>query len=369
MVITHILLLIHLRDDLTFVKTNQQIFAASAVKKPIFLWNKIYHLPLNLFDRHVGISFRESRLLVRRSIFGDGYSAQHIRLLCRHVSSEEVVDNHTSASLFQLRRILSSNSIHDDRCLFAESYRQYSLHYNCCWPRRFCLVRIFVSSSWTLCVSVCVCCDCVIKSIFFVFRVNHLDIAPQHASVLMGISNTFATVPGIVSPALTGYIVQNSVSHLKSYQNIQLIDWLNRFCLLQTAEEWRTVFIISSCIYLVGCVIYWNWASGEVQPWAKPQETSPLQQNSQSKKNGYTNEAIELKEWVQLKEEKKTFAVENKAKKCLLVRDAIIKVIYKSLLFCRFHCGIRVMYVCVMYICGCEWNRIELHISGWLNIE
>lgn len=44
------------------------------------------------------------------------------------------------------------------------------------------------------------------------FAVNHLDIAPQHASVLMGISNTFATIPGIVSPALTGYIVQNSVN-------------------------------------------------------------------------------------------------------------------------------------------------------------
>lgn len=28
------------------------------------------------------------------------------------------------------------------------------------------------------------------------FRVNHLDIAPQHASVTMGISNTFATIPG-----------------------------------------------------------------------------------------------------------------------------------------------------------------------------
>lgn len=47
------------------------------------------------------------------------------------------------------------------------------------------------------------------------FAVNHLDIAPQHASVLMGISNTFATVPGIVSPALTGYIVQTSVCNLR----------------------------------------------------------------------------------------------------------------------------------------------------------
>lgn len=39
------------------------------------------------------------------------------------------------------------------------------------------------------------------------FSVNHLDLAPQHASVLMGIGNTFATLPGIISPTITGYIV------------------------------------------------------------------------------------------------------------------------------------------------------------------
>lgn len=38
-----------------------------------------------------------------------------------------------------------------------------------------------------------------------------MDIAPQHASVIMGISNTFATIPGIISPTLTGFIVLNSV--------------------------------------------------------------------------------------------------------------------------------------------------------------
>lgn len=64
---------------------------------------------------------------------------------------------------------------------------------------------------------------------------------------------------------------------------------------LQTVEEWRYVFIIASGIYLVGCLIYWFWASGEVQPWAKHQESSPLQ-SAQTKKTGYTNEAIELKE-------------------------------------------------------------------------
>ena len=43
------------------------------------------------------------------------------------------------------------------------------------------------------------------------FSVNHLDIAPPFASILMGVSNTFATLPGIISPALTGAIVTNQV--------------------------------------------------------------------------------------------------------------------------------------------------------------
>lgn len=48
------------------------------------------------------------------------------------------------------------------------------------------------------------------------FAVNHLDVAPQYASILMGISNTFATIPGIVSPLLTGFIVTTPVGFLIS---------------------------------------------------------------------------------------------------------------------------------------------------------
>ncbi|XP_033219220.1 vesicular glutamate transporter 2.2 isoform X2 [Belonocnema kinseyi] len=77
------------------------------------------------------------------------------------------------------------------------------------------------------------------------FSVNHLDIAPQHASVLMGIGNTFATLPGILSPIITGFIVQE-----------------------KTAAEWRIVFIIAGSVYLIGAVIYGLFASGDKQPWA-----------------------------------------------------------------------------------------------------
>ena len=43
------------------------------------------------------------------------------------------------------------------------------------------------------------------------FAVNHLDIAPRYASILFGITNTSATIPGILSPLLVGYLTENKV--------------------------------------------------------------------------------------------------------------------------------------------------------------
>ncbi|VVC38185.1 Major facilitator superfamily,Major facilitator superfamily domain [Cinara cedri] len=78
------------------------------------------------------------------------------------------------------------------------------------------------------------------------YMTNHLEVAPQYASLLLGISNTFGTLPGIISPMLTGIIVRH-----------------------QSADEWRLVFLITSGIYLTGAIVYAVFSSGELQPWAK----------------------------------------------------------------------------------------------------
>lgn len=54
------------------------------------------------------------------------------------------------------------------------------------------------------------------------FSVNYLDVAPQHASVLMGLGNTVGTLPGILSPIISGYIVTTPVSRQFLYLKIQL---------------------------------------------------------------------------------------------------------------------------------------------------
>ena len=42
---------------------------------------------------------------------------------------------------------------------------------------------------------------------------NHLDVSPRHAGIIFGISNTAATIPGIVGVALTGYLVDQTGSY------------------------------------------------------------------------------------------------------------------------------------------------------------
>jgi ACS family sodium-dependent inorganic phosphate cotransporter len=46
---------------------------------------------------------------------------------------------------------------------------------------------------------------------------NHLDISPRHAGVIFGISNTAATVPGIVGVALTGFLVDRTGTYAAAF--------------------------------------------------------------------------------------------------------------------------------------------------------
>ncbi len=97
--------------------------------------------------------------------------------------------------------------------------------------------------------------DCLIDTAFkwlqsitdahYFFSVNYLDLAPQYASIIVGVGNTLATLPGILIPSLTGLIVQNRV-----------------------ASEWRIVFYITSSVYAFGVFFYTFFGSGETQPWA-----------------------------------------------------------------------------------------------------
>lgn len=46
---------------------------------------------------------------------------------------------------------------------------------------------------------------------------NHLDISPRHAGVIFGISNTAATLPGIIGVALTGFLVDRTGTYAAAF--------------------------------------------------------------------------------------------------------------------------------------------------------
>lgn len=101
---------------------------------------------------------------------------------------------------------------------------------------------------------------CFVGALFFGglswagFSANHLDIAPDYASVLLGISNTIGTIPGIVSPLLTSYLVDPK----------------------DDPAAWSVVFLIVGYIYAVAAFFYVMFGSGEVQDWANSDESQKL---------------------------------------------------------------------------------------------
>jgi len=86
------------------------------------------------------------------------------------------------------------------------------------------------------------------------FNVNHLDIAPRYASILMGISNGVGTFSGMICPITTEQIT-------KDHSSDELI-----------FNEWGHVFLIASSIHFIGVIFYAIFASGEQQEWAMEKE-------------------------------------------------------------------------------------------------
>lgn len=71
------------------------------------------------------------------------------------------------------------------------------------------------------------------------------DIAPSDGGVIYGVSNTIATIPGLLSPVAIALLTPD-----------------------QTQEQWRGVFYLSAAIYVFGAVFYIIFSSGSLQPWA-----------------------------------------------------------------------------------------------------
>lgn len=78
------------------------------------------------------------------------------------------------------------------------------------------------------------------------FQVNINEIGGDYSGILFGISNTFATISGIVSPYIVGVMTPESTQH-----------------------EWQNVFYLTAAIYLFGAVVYILFSRASVEKWAQ----------------------------------------------------------------------------------------------------
>ena len=82
---------------------------------------------------------------------------------------------------------------------------------------------------------------CSLGSLSFVFSgfgTNHLDVAPRYAGVLLGITNTAGTLPGIMGVFVTGYLVEQSGS-------------------------FDIAFTLASAIFVFGALVFLIFGKGE----------------------------------------------------------------------------------------------------------
>lgn len=80
------------------------------------------------------------------------------------------------------------------------------------------------------------------------FAVNHMDVAPRYAGIVMGISNTAGTLAGIVGVDLTGRLLEAA----KAAQ----LD-------LTSPESWRAVFVIPGLLCVFSSFVFLLLSTGE----------------------------------------------------------------------------------------------------------
>ncbi|XP_058823150.1 putative inorganic phosphate cotransporter isoform X2 [Topomyia yanbarensis] len=81
------------------------------------------------------------------------------------------------------------------------------------------------------------------------FQVNHIDLAPNHAGTMMGITNCAANVMSIIAPLIVGLVLHDA----------------------KDPVQWRTVFYIAAGIYFLGNLTFVLLGKADIQPWNEAQ--------------------------------------------------------------------------------------------------
>ncbi|XP_025995967.2 putative inorganic phosphate cotransporter isoform X2 [Solenopsis invicta] len=91
------------------------------------------------------------------------------------------------------------------------------------------------------------------------FKVNHLDISPRFAGILMSFTNCIANLAGLLAPITVGEVIATSPSQAK----------------------WRIVFMICAGIYIFCATFYVIFGSGRRQAWDNPDKDDDKNEKNQ----------------------------------------------------------------------------------------
>ncbi|EDW09107.2 putative inorganic phosphate cotransporter isoform X1 [Drosophila mojavensis] len=80
------------------------------------------------------------------------------------------------------------------------------------------------------------------------FQVNHIDLSPNYAGTLMGITNAAANVMSGLAPLAVGQIVKHP----------------------ENVSEWRTVFFVAAFFYFIGNLLFVVFGRTDIQKWDTP---------------------------------------------------------------------------------------------------
>ncbi|CAH0563407.1 unnamed protein product [Brassicogethes aeneus] len=92
----------------------------------------------------------------------------------------------------------------------------------------------------------CVAVTCI-GGMFCGFLSNHIDIAPNYAGTLMALTNTVATIPGILVPLFVGWLTHDDPG----------------------INSWQIIFGVTMVLYVIEILVYTTMGSGVEQSWNK----------------------------------------------------------------------------------------------------
>ncbi|EDW02607.1 putative inorganic phosphate cotransporter [Drosophila grimshawi] len=81
------------------------------------------------------------------------------------------------------------------------------------------------------------------------FQVNHIDLSPNYAGTMMGLTNAAANVMSALAPLAVGHIVKDP----------------------KNVNEWRTVFFLAAFFYFIGNLLFVVFGRTDVQWWDSPE--------------------------------------------------------------------------------------------------